>query len=87
MKRRIKSLIPFGLVCAVVVAAFASGASTSCTEIKKDNDKFILVTAGEDIEINDGCLLKIEKSYGDTLLVREISDDDCRALLEEHGQG
>lgn len=87
MKRRIKSLIPFGLVCAIVVAAFASGVSTSCNEIKQDNDKFILVTNGEPIEAVEGCLLKIEKMNGDTLYVKEVSDDDCRALLEEHGQG
>ncbi len=86
MKNTCTSIKSFGMLTAVIVTAFVSGAVISCKRAESD-DKFVLVTGGEDIEVKEGLIIKIQRVSGDTLIVKEISDDDCRSMLEEHGQG
>ena len=88
MKRIFKSLIPFGVACMLVIAAFTSGVSTSCKRAESESDCVILRTnSAETIDLVEGTMMIVKEVKGDTVTVDIVSDDDCRAQLEEHGQG
>lgn len=71
------------------IALLAVGCSESGKRIPKDTKHNIVIKFnGRDSQIpKDGELLIIQSTQEDTIIVQPATLDDCRRILEEHGQG
>ena len=73
---------------ALVLYSLASGKETTTGIPKDKKHNIVLRFEGTDSELpRDGQLLIVKRSLEDTLVVGPATDDDCRRVLEEHGQG
>jgi len=80
------TVVMTGLLALVLYSLASSSKETGIPEDKKHN--VVLRFNGTDSEIpKDGDLLRVKASLEDTVVVEPATDDDCRRVLESHGQG
>lgn len=84
-----KSLLIAIFVVMLGVMVFAVALTVEKSKLPKDKKHNIYVKFnGKDRDIpKDGQLLLIKQSLEDTVVVEPATLDDCRRILEEHGQG
>jgi len=88
LNRNLTSVKAFVVFSLILVSGFTAGVALSCNPIRRDTQNLVFVTESDEyIEIEVGQMLYVKEAKGDTITVREVSDDDARSLLEEHGQG
>jgi len=75
-----------GIIALIIYSLACGKETTGIPHDKKHN--IVLRFEGTDNELpKDGQLLLVKRSLEDTLVVGPATDDDCRRVLEEHGQG
>jgi hypothetical protein len=78
------TVVMTGLI-ALIIYSLACGKDDIPVDTKHN---IVFKFSGRDSQIpKDGELLIIQESREDTVIIGPATDDDCRRILENHGQG